>query len=519
MLGSVVLDVAIGMAFVYLLLSLIASVAQEILAAFLQLRAANLVNGMRSLFSGESLWGKDLTEAVYTHGLVRGLYADPQLDLRVQGALRAARTAKADADAAARLFELAKNAFEDVKKTVEANPADPVAALKLEEQKAAADAARQKAADAAQLAEARQSQVEWMQPPESLYARLVAPLRRFLQQRVGMRQKVVINGVSDQSLLPAYIPSRTFALAMIDLLNSEGVEAKNALAAIAKKLNDEHTRDPENMAVEAIQTLVVNAKDLDAFQRNLENWYNDAMDRVSGWYKRYTQRILFIFGLLLAVTFNVDSVRVATTLWSDRDTRQAMVTAAANYMSTHQPPAAPSAAGKGSAPAAVEHTGSPIPDPTTAACSTQLGQRAAARADKNQAEATPDTSQEGTVATTPATAAGLQEQLCDMVAAFDKVTKSALLPVGWSRPTTEYWSNFYVATHKERWTAAWFASLLGDTWVALYSSLGIMAGWLLTGMAISLGAPFWFDTLNKFMVVRSTIKPQEKSQIEQSKDN
>ena len=83
MLGSVVLDVAIGMAFVYLLLSLIATVAQEILAAFLQLRATNLLRGMRSLFSGDRLWDKDLTEAVYTHGLVRGLYSDPKMDQRM----------------------------------------------------------------------------------------------------------------------------------------------------------------------------------------------------------------------------------------------------------------------------------------------------------------------------------------------------------------------------------------------------------------------------------------------------
>src|SRR5207253_10446563 len=37
-------------------------------------------------------------------------------------------------------------------------------------------------------------------------------------------------------------------------------------------------------------------------------------------------------------------------------------------------------------------------------------------------------------------------------------------------------------------------------------------GLLLTGLAVSLGAPFWFDVLNKFMVVRSTVKPKEKSQ-------
>ena len=43
-------------------------------------------------------------------------------------------------------------------------------------------------------------------------------------------------------------------------------------------------------------------------------------------------------------------------------------------------------------------------------------------------------------------------------------------------------------------------------------------GILLTGFAISQGAPFWFDLLNKFMVIRSTVKPTEKSQEQPSKD-
>ena len=43
-------------------------------------------------------------------------------------------------------------------------------------------------------------------------------------------------------------------------------------------------------------------------------------------------------------------------------------------------------------------------------------------------------------------------------------------------------------------------------------------GWFLTALAISLGAPFWFDTLNKVMVIRSTVKPTEKSKDEASED-
>jgi hypothetical protein len=48
--------------------------------------------------------------------------------------------------------------------------------------------------------------------------------------------------------------------------------------------------------------------------------------------------------------------------------------------------------------------------------------------------------------------------------------------------------------------------------------LPLLLGWAITAFAISLGAPFWFDLLNKFMVIRSTVKPFEKSQPEGSED-
>jgi len=43
-------------------------------------------------------------------------------------------------------------------------------------------------------------------------------------------------------------------------------------------------------------------------------------------------------------------------------------------------------------------------------------------------------------------------------------------------------------------------------------------GLLITAFAISQGAPFWFDLLNKIIVIRSTVKPKEKSPDQPSKD-
>ncbi len=46
----------------------------------------------------------------------------------------------------------------------------------------------------------------------------------------------------------------------------------------------------------------------------------------------------------------------------------------------------------------------------------------------------------------------------------------------------------------------------------------VLAAWLLTALAATLGAPFWFDKLNKIMVIRSTVKPYEKSKPEAAED-
>src|SRR5580704_4100763 len=352
MFGSVVLDVAIGMAFVYLLLSLIASVVQEMLSAFMQLRPANLERGLRSLFSGDSLNSEmDLVNSIYDHGLVRGLYSDPQMD---SGAKR------------------------------------------------------------------------------SGFNRVMDSVRLSARKLIGISPDKPLSIDVNPVLLPSYIPSRTFALALIDILNAHKKEGEEAMASITQTLSEHNWRFRDNKAGQALLTLAIDAKgDVVAFQRNLEQWYGDAMDRVSGWYKRYTQRALIIIGLLLAVAFNVDSVRVARTLWLDRDARQAMVNVAGSYTKDHGAPTA---------------------------------------------ETTEDIKK-------------LETQLQSNVQAFSEVTTTTLLPMGWRHPW-HYYEGYFRGSPKD----------------AGFAALTILAGWAMTALAISLGAPFWFDTLNRFMVVRSTVK-------------
>jgi hypothetical protein len=287
-------------------------------------------------------------------------------------------------------------------------------------------------------------------------------------------------------LLPAYIPSRPFALAMIDILNKNKTTGREMMKSITETLAEHHWMYKENKAGQALYTLALDAKeDADKFQKNLENWYNDSMDRASGWYKRYTQHALFFLGLLLAMFFNVSSVRVAQTLWFDRDTRQAMTNAANVYVQNH-------------------------PDVTKDAPATS-DKSAAADNDKkaasNDDKATPASTDK------PSSEADLEKKLRESTDAFNNVTSTVLLPVGWKHSFGEYVASirYNLSVYHSTW--AWWQPV-GDR---VEHGVVVFFGWIITACAISLGAPFWFDMLNKIMVVRGTVKPQEKSKTEVAK--
>ena len=67
MLDSPIVDVAMGLVFFYVTLSLVCSSIQEIIASVLGLRSRNLRKGIRNLI------GSEYAEAMYDHPLIKGL--------------------------------------------------------------------------------------------------------------------------------------------------------------------------------------------------------------------------------------------------------------------------------------------------------------------------------------------------------------------------------------------------------------------------------------------------------------
>src|SRR5258705_6780039 len=228
--------------------------------------------------------------------------------------------------------------------------------------------------------------------------------------------------------LPSYIPSQDFATALSGILAPENapITMDSIKAAIATITNPQ--------VKSALLTLYDDASgDLQKFRKSLEDWFNSAMDRVSGWYKRRTHVIIFALGFIIAVAMNVNSISLAQDLWTNKATRDALVGAAQGYLEKHPASAT-------SAPASTN--------------ASNLDQ-------------------------------GLKADIDEL--------KSTSIPIGWNQKVLE---------NLRMYPFLWGASLLG---------------WFLTACSASLGAPFWFDILGKIVVVRSSIKPGEKSSPAPSK--
>ena len=352
MLGSDILEVSIGIVFVFVLVSTICSAVREGIEAWLKTRASFLEYGIRQLLNDPH--GLGIAKELFHHPLIAGLYADEY--------------------------------------------GTPNAKL--------TDAAAKKP------------------PKRHLYCR-------------------------DRNL-PSYIPSRNFALALMDIAargpvnsgdidpQSQHISLQNVRANLASNIRNAYVRRALLSAVDSAQG------DLDRAQLNLEAWYDSAMDRVSGWYKRATHWMILVIALVLSIVLNINTITIADYLFRHDSVRSTIV-------------------------ASVEKTN-------------------------------------GDAETQKLSYTDAKRQLDDMH-----------LPLGWNGAT--FAASFGAPrTRGERATAAGIANIAELPFAWWDDCFAVLFGWLITAFAATFGAPFWFDVLNKVMVIRSTVKPHEKSREEGSED-
>ena len=200
---------------------------------------------------------------------------------------------------------------------------------------------------------------------------------------------------------PSYIPARNFTIALLDVLkdpnspNGPLTEAANTISKL-----------PAGQLKDALAGIIDGAGNkAENVTKNIETWFDNSMGRVSGWYKRSSQKLMLLIAFALAVSINVDSIELAQTLWKDPGLRAQVVTAAQQQV------------------------------------------------DANKSTQEP-------------------QSIKDLRSELNKV------PVGWDREN-------------------WVSLRNGDSNLFLK-----LFGWILTAIAVSLGAPFWFDGLGKALNIR-----------------
>ena len=422
MFGSPVLEVAIGMAFLFLAVSLICTAIREWLEGILKWRAMDLERGLRTLLDdGDGSVTGDLLRHPMLYSLFSGHY------------------------------------------------------------------------DPAQL------RSSWLSPGKgSLHMRL-----------------------SQRRNLPSYIPAAQFAVALLDSVARGPVQAgsmasaavADADAANSTAATGQYTLHPSALSVDGLRSSALNLAsphlqrvvlaaldhsngDLALARQNIERWFDGTMDRVSGWYKRRTQALLFVLGLAVAAAMNIDALHVMQRLTVDQTLRENVVSEATQLVAA--------AARAASAPKTTATPTSPTSPPRgSVAGRTPAGNRPVA----------------GQAAPTVSAASAPLARVDETRQALERLA----MPIGWRD-----WTLASDGTGASELTRALpvplqlcrpvdAAPCVRAKWLAR-DWLMVLCGWLLTAFGVMLGAPFWFDVLNKFVVIRATVKPHEKSREEASED-
>jgi len=117
--------------------------------------------------------------------------------------------------------------------------------------------------------------------------------------------------------LPSYIEKAQFARAFLDVTGLSGASAAALVgpAAIAA-LNAQVATIADPQIRQFVQGAVNRTQgDIKLLEKEVADWFDFSMDRLSGAFKRWTQLLTFVIALIFAFVVNLDSLRVGSTIW------------------------------------------------------------------------------------------------------------------------------------------------------------------------------------------------------------
>jgi hypothetical protein len=273
---------------------------------------------------------------------------------------------------------------------------------------------------------------------------------------------------------------------------------EKGIAAIGK-INPDLEHSLNSMITGAEEYVTGTEHALTVVRNNVESWFNSSMESLSGRYRRRSQIIAFFIGLFLATMLSVNTIALVQRLWIDPTLRAALLENASAFL----PDATSANQTTTGTPSATETATAPATD--TANETGNTGRVAPGDTIRNF-----QTQFEGLEL--PLGWISVQENSTLQCALFPQwvknVPKGTVLfqgitffwntgvcyrPIGTTVPLTSTKPSYEDAL-KTNWLFAWFI------------------GVLLSAAATTQGAPFWFDILNKLINLRGAGTPPPTTQ-------
>jgi hypothetical protein len=501
MFGLEIVDVVIGLMLVYLLLALFATALNEYVAAVLNLRGKELAKGLGQLLDDLDEKGavrraqdgittrlntttQSLTEQLYNHRLIKPFASRQGLLTRVWWWLRNGRWSP--------LPLLLRGRTSEAPRLPSYIPARAFAQALLDTL-----GVDEKDANLRRLLTVAANET----PAEAATAKVQSAARALETAEAALRTAPASNRAAEEGNVATArmaLSKARLAHVLTILKNESSLDLTEHLTTLSG-LTPATSPLATDLKVQVAGAMAGAQTQLQKLHDGVEVWFNNAMDRVSGAYKRTAQGWLFVLGLLIASCMNADTVDMWHRLAKDDQLRAAMVRRAEDMVASVDSTVADSAL----ATPAVRTT-APVAPVSPAVTLTS----ACASAD-----------------TTTCTKLKAVDQARKNYKAARTRLDSMELRLGWTteqavearvlrRDTAGYpregtWIRPFIT-----WTEQGLAP--GDYHADLFP-FDTRANWikilglLITALAISLGAPFWFDLLNKVISIRTAGRsPAEK---------
>jgi len=310
-------------------------------------------------------------------------------------------------------------------------------------------------------------------------------------------------GLSNWYKRPSYIKPENFAKTIADILiynTNENISDSQKITATLNTnaiIYKHKTISIDTETLGYIQSLWRDAKeDVEQFKILLSNWFQETMDRLTGSYKRKTQMNVFIIGFIIAFVFNVDAISITNKLSKDDNARAELAQLASNYVATHD---------KNS-----------VSIDATDTTNTKTRDTMVAEVQKVFSLLREDVSNSNNLM---AIGWDIPENFNKSIK-IDSIIKRNEAAKGKKRKTKinvcqQCIQEIYKQKVK-REPVNEDTELNPIEKIKYVKCVAIrnksLVGILITAIAISLGAPFWFDLLGKFMKLRSTNTPTKKEE-------